>query len=172
MTFTRLLVAALALATLSVTARAEDPYKGVHLIRGTVVSVGRADPRGDDTLPNQLESGPFFDVNYSSVFINGGFGTKLLDDANVVNAYAGIGFGRILQLQAGFGDRGPLGRIRTDINLRSIYNFVTQTRQPKRERTLADRITFTYTAEQYSRDESEEFDNATIGIGLLFDGPF
>jgi hypothetical protein len=35
-------------------------------------------------------------------------------------ADAGIGFGRILQLQAGIGNRGPLGRIRTDINLRSI----------------------------------------------------
>ena len=37
------------------------------------------------------------------------------------------------------GESAPLGRVRTDLNLRSVYSFVTQTKQPKRERTLADR---------------------------------
>lgn len=168
-----LALAALFIAGLAATtsARADDLYSGVKMIRGTVYSIGRADPRGDD-VPGKLESGVFIDANYSSVGFNGGFGAKDFNGTRVVNAYAGIGFGRLIQLQAGIGDRGPLGRIRTDINLRSIYSFFTQTTQPARERTLADRVTFTYTAERYSDSDSEEFNNGTIGVGVLFEGPF
>lgn len=150
---------------------ASDRYEGVTLIRGTVYSVGRADPRGQSGMQD-LDSGVFIDANYSSVFFNGGLGAKDFNGHRVANAYLGFGFGRLIQLQAGYGDRGTLGRIRTDINLRSVYNFFTQQRQPKREKTLADRITFTYTAERYSDDRSEEFDNGTIGVGVLFEGPF
>ncbi len=156
----------------STSAMAADPYAGVNLIRGTVYSIGRADPRGQGGAVDDLPSGILLDANYSSVFINGGFGAKDFNGQRVVNAYAGIGIGRVLQLQVGFGDRGTLGRIRTDLNLREVYGFVTQSKQVRREKTLADRITFTYTAERYSDKDSEEFDNGTIGIGVLFEGPF
>ncbi len=156
----------------STSAMAADRYAGVNLIRGTVYSIGRADPRGQGGATNDLPSGVLLDVNYSSVFINGGFGAKDFGGHNVVNAYAGIGIGRVLQMQAGIGDRGPLGRIRVDLNLREVYGFVTQSKQIRREKTLADRVTFTYTAESYSDKDSEEFDNGTIGIGVLFEGPF
>lgn len=163
-----LTAALLAVGTLPAAHAADDLYSGVKMIRGTVYSIGRADPRG----AAGAESGIFIDANYSSVFLNGGLGAKDFDGEQVYNAYAGIGFGRLIQLQAGIGNRGPLGRIRTDINLRSIYNFFTQTTQPARERTLADRVTFTYTAERYSDEAEKAFNNGTIGIGVLFDGPF
>lgn len=167
-----LLLLAIALVAGTAThAQAEDLYSGVKLLRGTVYSIGRADPRGD-TAANKLDSGIFIDANYSSVGFNGGFGAKDFNGDRVVNVYGGIGFGRLIQLQAGYGDRGPLGRLRTDINLRSLYSFFTQTNQPARERTLADRVTFTYTMERYSEDKHERFNNGTIGIGVLFDGPF
>lgn len=147
-------------------------YDGVNLIRGTVYSIGRADPRGLSGAVNPLESGVLLDANYSSVFLNGGIGTKSFEGHNVVNLYAGFGVGRFLQLQVGYGDRGTLGRVRTDLNLREVYNFLTQTRQRYRERTLADRITFSYSAERYSDSNNGEFDNGTIGVGVLFEGPF
>jgi hypothetical protein len=174
----RIVLAALLCAGMlsSISAQAEGRYggryDGVHVTRGTVFSVGRADPRGQSSAPEQLESGVLVDANYSSVFLNGGVGAKNFNGHNVANLYAGFGFSRILQLQAGYGDRGPLGRIRTDLNLREVYNFFTSSRQHPRERTLADRVTFTYTAERYSNEKSGEFDNGTIGIGVLFDGPF
>ena len=173
MSLSRLALAAILLVSsvASESVFAADLYEGVNLTRGTVYSIGRADPRGLAGAP-KLDSGLFVDANYSSVFINGGLGAKDFNGHRVVNAYGGIGLGRIFQLQVGIGDRGPLGRIRTDLNLREVYGFVTQQRQSSRERTLADRVTFTYTAERYSDKENDEFDNGTIGIGVLYDGPF
>lgn len=165
------LLATLLAATATPVFSADSAYDGVTIIRGTVYSVGRADPRGQSGMQD-LESGVFIDANYSSVMLNGGVGAKDFNGHRVVNAYAGFGFGRLIQIQAGYGDRGTLGRIRSDLNLRSVYNFFTQQRQAKRERTLADRITFTYTAERYSDEKNEEFDNGTIGVGVLFEGPF
>lgn len=162
------LVAALLVPGISVAA---DRYSGVKLTRGTVYSIGRADPRGLSGAED-LESGVYVDANYTSVLVNGGLNAKDFDGHRVVNAYLGFGFSRIIQIQAGIGDRGPVGRIRTDINIREVYNFVTQTRQPQREKTLADRITFSYSLERYSDKDSEEFDNGTIGIGVLYEGPF
>lgn len=168
-----LLATALLTATFTVPAQAEstDRYSGVKLTRGTVYSIGRADPRGDND-DNTLESGLFVDANYSSVAFNGGLGVKDFMGDAVGNAYVGIGFSRLIQLQVGYGNRGPLGRLRTDINLRSIYSFFTQTTQNPRERTLADRLTFSYALEKYSDEEHERFNNGTIGVGVLFDGPF
>lgn len=152
-------------------ASAADAYEGVNLIRGTVYSVGRADPRGQTGASN-FDSGIFVDANYTSVAFNFGAGAKDFTGEQVANVYGGIGFGRIIQLQLGVGTEGSLGRIRTDLNFRSIYNFVTQTRQPRREKTLADRITFTYAIERYNDTQSERFDNGTIGLGVLYEGPF
>lgn len=169
-----------ALATLCVTllalvistaASAADRYSGVRLTRGTVYSVGRVYPRGDANVDN-LDSGIYMDANYSSVIFNGGLGVKDFEGQRAANLYAGIGFGRIIQLQVGIGDRGPVGRVRTDINFREVYSFLTQTRQARREKTLADRVTFTYAIERYNDKDNEEFNNSTIGIGVLYDGPF
>ncbi len=152
-------------------AHAEDRYSGVNLVRGTVFSVGRADPHRDATITNNLDTGYYVDANYSSVMVNGGFGAKDFDGDNVGNAYVGVGLGRLLQLQLGYGTEGALGRVRTDLNIRSLMSFLTQERQNPREKTLADRITFSYSLERYAETKSERFDNATIGIGLLYEWP-
>lgn len=173
----RLLATTLALATLLATSLAlaasnSGRYEGVRMTRGTVLSVGRADPSGNVPAASQLDSGLLLDANYSSVLFNGGFGTKDFHGHRVNNLYAGFGVGRVLQIQVGYGDRGTLGRVRTDLNVREVYSFITGTRQPRRERTLADRVTFSYSAERYSESRNKEFNNGTIGIGLLFEGPF
>lgn len=157
----------------AVVAQADDRYGGVKMVRGTVFSIGRADPVGNVPAPTvPFDSGILLDANYTSVFLNGGAGFKDFNGHRVANLYAGFGFGRIFQIQAGYGDRGTLGRIRTDFNVREVYSFVTQQAQHRREKTLADRVTFTYTAERYSDAASKEFNNGTIGVGLLFEGPF
>ena len=156
----------------------ENPYGGVHMLRGTVVSVGRVDPSVN------VGTGFFVDANYSSVAINFGAASKKFgesplrakqdgdDDADaarrrVNNLYAGVGFGRIIQLQGGYGNKGQLLRFRSDFNFRSVVDFLTQTSTPKHRLTLADRITFTVSVERYNDDE-EIFNNSTWGVGLLF----
>ena len=157
----------------------ENPYGGVHMIRGTVASVGRVDPS-----LSGVDTGFFADINYSSVALNAGINTKKLGDSpfrdsepaseeaeaarqRVNNAYVGVGFGRIAQLQFGYGNQGQVTRLRSDINFRSIVDFITQESTPKHRLTLADRITFSYTIERYTGDE-DIFDNFTWGLGLLF----
>ena len=170
----RVLVPAIAAVILlaASTARADDAYSGVKLLRGTVFSVGRADPRGSNAVDDTtLGSGVYIDANYTSVFLNGGVGAKDFGGETVTNAYVGIGFSRIVQLQVGYGDRGQVGRVRSDLNLRSVYNFITQSTQPQREKTLADRVTFSYAVERYSDDEHEEFGNGTLGVGVLYEWP-
>ncbi|MDF1822673.1 MAG: hypothetical protein P1U64_13910 [Alcanivoracaceae bacterium] len=174
------LIALVALLPLSMTAQAEDPYSGVKVLRGTVVSAGRVDP------VENIGTGLFFDANYSSVAVNFGAATKkfgslpgtdvldgdceecVADGRRVNNAYAGVGFSRILQFQYGYGTEGGLLRLRSDFNFRAIVDFVTQTQTRKDRMLLADRITFTISGEAYQDKESEGFDNTTWGIGLLF----
>lgn len=156
----------------------ENPYGGVHMQRGTVVSVGRVDPSVS------VGTGFFVDANYSSVALNAGIASKKLGDSplrskeegseeadaarrRVNNIYAGVGFGRIIQLQGGYGNKGQLIRARSDFNFRSIVDFLTQTSTPKHRMTLADRITFTISVERY-RGDDEIFNNSTWGVGLLF----
>lgn len=157
----------------------EEAYKGVHLIRGTVVSAYRVDPSED------IDTGFGIDANYSSVALNGGVAIKKFGDhpfrsgnqnepedeaadEQVNNAYLGVGFGRIIQLQYGYGNHGGLTRLRSDFNFRSVVNFLTQTTTPKDRLTLADRITFTTAFEGYHDSDEEIFDNFTWGVGLLF----
>lgn len=167
-----------ALTLLSSAAQAEDRYDGVSMIRGTVFSVGRVDPTED------IDTGFFVDANYSSVALNGGISTKKFGDSplrpdsrddfseadgeRVNNAYFGIGFGRIVQVQYGYGNHGDLVRFRSDFNFRSVMDFLSGSKTPKDRMTLGDRITFTIAAEQYQDSDEEIFDNATWGIGLLF----
>ena len=163
---------------LSNSASANDRYDGVHLIRGTVLSVGRVDPSTD------VGTGFFVDANYTSVALNIGVATKKFGDSpfrsggptaedervadkRVNNVYAGVGFGRIIQFQGGYGNQGEVLRLRSDFNFRSITDFLTQRSTPQQRMTLADRITFTLAVERYS-GKDDVFDNATWGLGLLF----
>ena len=79
-----------------------------------------------------------------------------------------MGFGRIIQVQYGYGSEGDLLRYRSDFNYRSVIDFFTGKRTPKDRMTLGDRITFTIAVEQYQDSDEEIFDNATWGVGLLF----
>lgn len=154
-------------------------YKGVYMIRGTVVSVGRVDPTED------INTGFFVDANYSSVALNAGVATKKFGDSpirpstindagepaaheRVNNVYAGIGFSRVAQFQYGYGNHGSLIRLRSDFNFRSIVNFLTKTETPKDQLTLGDRLTFTVSVERYQDSGEDIFNNATWGVGLLF----
>ena len=154
----------------------QERYEGVHLIRGTVLSIGRVDPSAS------VETGFFVDANYSSVALNAGIGSKTFGDARsstpdaeaervaekrVNNVYAGVGFGRIIQFQGGYGNQGELLRLRSDFNFRSIVDFLTQESTPRQRLLLADRITFTIAVERYS-GKYDAFNNATWGVGLLF----
>jgi hypothetical protein len=157
----------------------EKLYSGVNLIRGTVVAAYRVDPTED------FGSGLGFDANYSSVAVNFGVASKKFgesplrpeqqteiesdaDGERVNNVYAGVGFSRILMFQYGYGNHGPVVRLRSDFNFRSIVSLLTDTHVPKDRMTLADRITFTFATERYNDDDEEIYDNFTWGVGLLF----
>lgn len=159
-------------------ANPSEPYEGTYVHRGTVVSAGRIDPSKD------VGNSYFFDVNYSSVALNGGLSSKKfgkaparldipgraehrISDEWVHNAYVGVGFSRLIQLQLGYGTEGQVFRVRSDFNYRSIVDFLTQTNTPKHRLTVADRLTFTLAAERYE-GKYDAFNNVTWGIGLLF----
>lgn len=158
---------------------AEDKglYSDTKVLRGTVISVGRVDPT------ENIGTGNFFDINYSSVAVNFGAATKKFgdtpirpstntnlpgDNERVNNVYAGIGFSRIFQFQLGYGNHGDVMRLRSDFNFRAVADFLTRTSTPKDRLLLADRLTFTVSVERYNDDDEEIFDNATWGVGLLF----
>ena len=92
----------------------------------------------------------------------------MAEGRRVNNVYAGVGFSRVIQFQYGYGTEGDLTRLRSDFNFRAIVDFLTPTKTRKDRMLLADRITFTISLEEYLDKESEGFDNATWGIGLLF----
>ncbi|WP_111658052.1 hypothetical protein [Isoalcanivorax indicus] len=171
-------IALFALLGVSTGLQAADRYEGVHLIRGTVLSIGRVDPSAS------VGTGFFVDANYTSVALNAGIATKKfgespfrsggpteederVSDKRVNNVYAGVGFGRIIQFQGGYGNQGELLRLRSDFNFRSIVDFLSQQSTPAQRMTLADRITFTVSVERYS-GKDDVFNNATWGVGLLF----
>lgn len=163
------------LSSASLADSASGRYHGVAMDRGTVISVGRIDPTED------IGTGFYFDANYTSVALNGGVafkrfgGDSRLGTAgsikyhkNVYNAYAGIGFSRIIQLQYGYGTEKGIFRVRSDINARAIMDFLTQKQTPKARMTLGDRLTFSFSIERYLNGDHDAFDNATWGVGLLF----
>jgi len=156
---------------------ADSLYDGGHVLRGTVVSFGRVDPT------ENIGTGLYFDVNYTSVALNGGIATKKFSnaptgggcatftkacDASFTNGYFGVGFSRILQFQYGYGTEGDLVRLRSDFNFRAIVDFLSNKKTRKDRMLLADRLTFTITGERYGDKESEAFNNTTWGVGLLF----
>jgi hypothetical protein len=158
---------------------AEDKgrYSDTKVLRGTVISFGRVDPT------ENIGTGHYFDVNYSSVAVNVGAATKKFgdtplrpstnsnlpgDNERVNNVYAGIGFSRIFQLQLGYGNHGDVLRMRSDFNFRAVSDFLARKSTPKDRLLLADRLTFSISVERYNDDKEDIFDNATWGIGLLF----
>ncbi|EKF76094.1 hypothetical protein A11A3_01330 [Alcanivorax hongdengensis A-11-3] len=178
---TRLFAILLMLATAGAANADTDSgrYSGVTLIRGTVISAGRVDPTED------IDTGFFVDANYSSVAVNAGVATKKFgesplrpeqrsdaqseaNDERVNNVYAGIGFGRIVQIQYGYGNHKDLLRFRSDFNFRSVVDFLSGHHTPKDRMTLGDRLTFTIAAERYLDGDEDIFNNTTWGIGLLF----
>ena len=118
-------------------------YQNTNVLRGTVFSAGRVDPT------ENIGTGYFIDINYSSVALNGGVaskkfgslpGTSILDvdcaectadGRRVNNAYFGVGFSRWIQFQYGYGTEGDLTRLRSDFNFRGIVDFLTQTPTPR-----------------------------------------
>lgn len=152
-------------------------YSDTKVLRGTVISVGRVDPT------ENIGTGHYFDINYSSVAVNFGAATKKFgdtpirpstntnlpgDNERVNNVYAGIGFSRIFQFQLGYGNHGDVLRLRSDFNFRAVSDFLTRKSTPKDRLLLADRLTFSISVERYNDDDEDIFDNATWGVGLLF----
>jgi hypothetical protein len=172
-----LLTIGLCSTSATVLADQSSRYSGGKVLRGTVFSVGRVDPT------ENIGTGHYFDVNYSSVALNIGAATKKFGDTpirasnnsgkagdgeRVNNVYAGIGFSRILMLQYGYGNHGDVLRLRSDFNFRAVADFLSGKVTPKDRMLLADRLTFSVSAERYNDSDEEIFDNATWGIGLLF----
>ncbi len=174
----RTLVISLSLL-LSSTLLAEESgrYGGGKVLRGTVFSVGRVDPT------ENIGTGHYFDINYSSIAVNFGAATKKFGDTpirpaspsdfdadgeRVNNVYAGVGFSRILMFQYGYGNHGDVLRLRSDFNFRAVADFLSGKVTPKDRLLLADRLTFSISAERYNDKDEDIFNNATWGIGLLF----
>lgn len=134
------------------------------IVPGLVVSVGRVDTRSDDS---GVGSGFFLDGNYTRTFVNGGVSYKSWgSDGDLGNAYVGVGFSKLVQLQIGMGTQGMVRRVRNDLNLTSIYDFVTGTKRNRYNTSLGNRLTLTFALENY-KDE-ERLDNFHIGVGLLY----
>lgn len=133
------------------------------IIPALVLSAGRVDSSRD---VDGKGTGFFLDGNYTRTFLNVGGGHKDFDGETVDNVYAGIGISKLVQLQVGFGTEGRVQRWRHDFNLTSIYDFVTGTQRNRYNMNLGNRITFTFAAEKYGRDE--RFNNVHIGFGLQY----
>lgn len=133
-----------------------------RIIPGIVLSAGRVDSQRD----GGPGSGYFLDTNYTRTFINGGGNFKDFGSDKIVNVYGGTGISKLLQLQVGYGNHGMVQRLRHDLNLTSVYDFLTGTKRSPYNRTVDNRITFTFAIERYSNDS--RFDNTTIGFGLLY----
>ncbi len=168
---------ALTLSLPSINAEAAGRYQGVNVQRGLILSMGRADSS------QEQGSGVVLDANYSSVAVNGGIATRRFGDwpvgpeasntvdsreKRITNAYVGVGFSRLIQLQYGSGNAGDLYRVRTDINFKELTDLMTFRRTPKDRLLMGDRITFSFAAERYLDSDAELYDNFTWGIGLLF----
>ncbi len=133
------------------------------MIPSIIYSAGRSDTTRSGS---GVGSGYFLDVNYARTFVNMGVDYKNFTQEHAANAYVGIGFANLLELQAGDGSRGPVQRLRHDFNLTQIYDFMTGNHRSPYSLTLDNRITFTFALERYSTHS--ELDNASIGFGLLY----
>ena len=84
----------------------------------------------------------------------------------VLNGFGGIGFSRLVQLQAGYGNNGVVTRLRSDFNLDAILSFFRGVDHNRYNRTLGERFTFTISTDKYSTQP--RLDNFHIGVGLLY----
>ncbi len=132
------------------------------LIPGTLLSAGRT----DTTRDGGPGSGFFLDANYTRSFVSLGADYKNLKSVSWGNAYAGIGLANLLQLQAGYGSKGSVQRLRHDFNMTQIYDLLTNNHRSPYDLTVENRITFTFSVERYN--QHPELDNASIGLGLLY----
>lgn len=134
------------------------------ILPAILVSAGRVDGRNSST---GFGSGLFVDANYTRTFLNGGISYKTWSgNGDVANLYVGTGISKLLQIQVGTGTQGHVFRVRHDLNLTSIYDFVTGTKRNRYNTSLGNRLTLTFAAEDY-KDEPA-MDNFHIGIGLLY----
>ncbi len=135
------------------------------MIPSLIYSAGRSDTTRSNN-GSGVGSGYFLDVNYARTFVNMGVDYKNFTQEHAANAYVGIGFANLLELQVGDGTRGPVQRLRHDFNLTQIYDFMTGNHRSPYSLTLDNRLTFTFAIERYSTHS--ELDNASIGFGLLY----
>lgn len=134
------------------------------IVPAIVVSAGRVDSRQDLT---GVGSGYFVDANYTRTFLNGGADVKFFSGVDpIANVYAGVGVSKLLQLQMGIGTQGVVRRIRHDLNLTSVYDFITGTKRNRYNTSLGNRLTFTVALENYKDDK--RLDNFHIGLGLQY----
>lgn len=134
------------------------------LIPQLVLSAGRIDSRNDESGEG---NGWFLDSNYSRTFLNGGVSFKRFSNENAANIYVGTGISNILQLQVGLTSQGgSVTRIRHDLNLSTIYDFLTGYERNRYNTSLGNRLTLTFALEKYKQDE--RFDNFHIGVGLSY----
>lgn len=150
-------------ATISATVAQAGPLDP-KIVPGLVLSAGRVDTRNDSS---GVGNGFFLDGNYTRTFLNTGVSYKSFgSDGDLANAYVGVGFSKLAQLQIGLGTQGVVRRVRTDLNFTSIYDFVTGTKRNRYNTSLGNRLTMTFALENYS--DEERLDNFHIGLGLLY----
>jgi hypothetical protein len=135
------------------------------ILPAILFSAGRVDTRESGTGAG---SGLFLDANYTRTFLNGGVSYKSWgsDAGDLANAYVGVGFSKLIQLQIGMGTQGMVRRVRNDFNLTSISDFVTGTRRNRYNTSVGNRLTLTFALENYA--DEERLNNFHIGVGLLY----
>lgn len=134
---------------------------------GLVLSAGGAysTRSHNDTVTPGVGSGLALDADYTHVILNAGVGYKGFG-GGVANVYAGAGISGLLQFQAGYGTRGFVKRIRTDMNFGRLTDFLTNRRPNRYNTSLSDRLTFSAAVEQYPGNP--QYDNISFGLGLLY----
>lgn len=152
-------------ATLATPAMADETYGPLnpHIIPGIVLSLGRTDSTHNGT---GVGSGVFADANYTRTFLNGGGEYEQYGNVRVANAFLGVGFSRLVQLQTGYGNNGVVQRLRSDFNFSSIMEFFSGTSYNRYDRTIGQRFTFTVSTETYGRQP--RLDCFHLGFGLLY----
>lgn len=161
------LAAALLASLLARPAMADDENLGPlnpRIIPGVVLSAGRAETTHNGT---GVGSGIYVDANYTRTFVNIGTDYQQYgSNVRVLNGFAGVGFSRLIQLQAGYGNDGTVTRLRSDFNFAAILAFFSGSRRNRYDQTLGQRFTFTISTDRYN--SQPRLDNFHIGFGLLY----
>ena len=118
------------------------------------------------TSSEQYGNGFAVGANAALVLVNGGFEHKSFNEKSINNVYLGLGVGGTLQLQFGMGNAGSLIKLRSDISAMQLMKGELEFPERQQRKTLADRLTFSFSYERYLDDNHPT--NFQIGIGLLF----